>query len=60
MANKSNHDKRREDKRDRKHPQGVMKYNAERKLELATKKQLKNIKRGRKGHTPIKRKIISK
>jgi len=41
-----------------KHPQGRKKYAAEKALDKQTKKQEKNIKRGRKGHTPIIRKLI--
>jgi len=42
----------------KKNPQGPKKYAAEKALAKQIKKQEKNIKHGKKGHTPVIRKIL--
>jgi len=58
MAHKSSHDKKKIDTHKLHHPEGMVKYAAKTKLKVLTRKQIKNVKRGRKGHTPIPRKVL--
>jgi hypothetical protein len=46
------------DTKTKKHPQGNMKFAAEKAFARLTAKQNRNIKRGRTGHKPIIRKIL--
>lgn len=58
MAHKARPNTKKRERAKRKHPMGMYKASAEKKLKELIKKQAKNIKRGRKGHTPVKRLII--
>ena len=58
MAHKKKHNKRKQEKFKKKHPEGRVKFVASKELARQKKVQRLHQKRGRKGHNPKMRKII--